>query len=271
MSTYLKCIITSLLWGVLESLFYLRLNEKIILSDIIFQFSFLKKYIETPYIIDMTIKFLPYLIFQILFGTCIYKHFCSASNYYFSRCINRTKWLLREAFLLYTYVLIFLFCMLAGGVMVTVITNELIFDLESIILLLYYLIIYSLWLYLTTLLINIIAVRFNSSVAFIAIAGLEMGCIFSLVLWENVLPLQDSPFIDRNFLFLQLNPVAHLVLAWHSSFIEKLNMRINIYYQSFDLNISVVLFLLLSIIVTVVGCIVVKRKDLIIANNESGV
>lgn len=39
---------------------------------------------------------------------------------------------------------------------------------------------------------------------------------------------------------------------------------------SFDLNVSVVFYLILGIILTIAGFIAVKRKDLIVANNETG-
>lgn len=270
MKTYLKCISVSLFFGVFETLFYLESNDQIVFSDIIFQFSFLKTVIQGPYIIDMTLMFFPYLIFQILFGTYIYQHFCSASVYYFSRCSNRVAWLLKEVLRLYSYVLIYLGCLIGGGLIVAGITHAITFDLESFILFFYYLLIYSLYLYLTVVLINILAIIFNSSTAFVIVAGFEMAFILLLVLWEKFLPLHDSIYAGRNSMLLQLNPVAHLVLAWHSSFLDKLNAKINVYSISFDLNISILLFLGLSILVTVIGCKVVKKKDFIIANNETG-
>lgn len=59
-------------------------------------------------------------------------------------------------------------------------------------------------------------------------------------------------------------------MSWYSSFFENLSMRINMHSISFDLNVSVVFYLILGIILTIAGFIAVKRKDLIVANNETG-
>lgn len=270
MKMYIKGIATSIFFGCFQTLFYLESSEAISLSDIIFQFSFLKEFIQTPYIVDIALRFLPYFVFQMLFGTFIYQHFCSASIYYFSRCGNRITWLLREALSLYCNTLVYLSCLIAGGVITARVTHTVIFDIESLVLLFYYLLIYSFWLYLTALLINVLAVKFNSSTAFIMTAGIETACIFLLTLWEKILPLDNSKFAGRNLILFKLNPISHLVLSWHSSFYEKLNIKINIYSISYDLNLSAALFMVLSILVTVVGCIIVRRKELIVSNNETG-
>lgn len=77
-------------------------------------------------------------------------------------------------------------------------------------------------------------------------------------------------YVERNAVLLQLNPISHLVMSWYSSFFENLSMRINMHSISFDLNVSVVFYLILGIILTIAGFIAVKRKDLIVANNETG-
>ena len=47
-------------------------------------------------IVYITTRMLPYLLFLFLFGTYIYKHFCTAGVYVFSRCENRLKWIAKE-------------------------------------------------------------------------------------------------------------------------------------------------------------------------------
>lgn len=143
MRTYLKCIAIALFWGILLTLFYFASSKQVFFSDIIEVFSFSRPYMIIPYIIDITVQLLPYLLFQILFGTYIYRHFCSASYYYFSRCTNRTRWLLKEVISLYSYVLVFLIFVVASGTAIASITNTVIFDTESLVLFVYYLVIYS--------------------------------------------------------------------------------------------------------------------------------
>lgn len=263
---WIKCLIIAGGWGVFQTLFYLGWADDVFFSDIVLQFCFSRIIFETVHIIDTSLRLLPVLIFQILFGVYIYQHFCSASVYYFSRCSNRILWLLKESWSLYPYALFYSCTMVVTGTWVTMTTNHVIFDKVSWMIFIYYVLIHSLWLFMTSLLINILAIKWNSQGAFMVVAGIELLSIASLLIWENLLPLH----IERNANLLKFNPMSHIILSLHSSEFISINERLNDYSLDFNLNESVYIILISLFVVLSIGCYIVKTQDLIVANKETG-
>ena len=264
----IKCLSVAILWGAFQALFFLGVSDELLLSDMILEFGFSEVAFLTVYLIELSIKLLPYFLFQILFGTYIYQHFCTASIYYFSRRPNRVKWFIAECGKLYLFAFIYPFMMVISGTAVASITNQIMFDKESLILLIYYVLIHSLWLFLTALLMNMIAIKLDSSYGFVVVVGLQFAFVSMLLLWENVWPLVDTPNLIKHVFLLKLNPISHLILAWHSSPIAELNERLNYLNIDFSLNASVIAFFIASIAMIVVGCIVVKKQEWITFNTE---
>ena len=261
MKTSIKCIWIAILLGSLQVIFILGSNHRLLLSDIILHFSFSNLLINKPSIIDASFKLFPLFVFQILLGIYMYKRFCSASIYYFSRCKNRIIWFLKESFALYPYTLLYLLVMIASATIETSFWHPVTFDKESFILGFYFLAIYSMWLFSTTLLINIIAIQFNnSSLAFSVVAGLQLTSMVLLLIWEGA---------SKALLFpLPLNPFSHLVLSWHSSYIHMVNERINQQSIPFDLNLSLLLLIVVVMVIIASGCVVVNRKEFIAVSKE---
>ena len=144
----------------------------------------------------------------------------------------------------------------------------------------YYLTINTLWLFLAVLTINLVAIKLGSNTSFTIIGCFQLICLSSLLLWKNVFQQEDSSQVLFYGRIFQLNPISHLVLGWHSSFLTDIDNIIN-HYQldvtfamplqfSFDLNYSVLAFLFLSAVLLAVGCKVIHTQDLIINNHETG-
>ncbi|MGG0717218.1 hypothetical protein ABE096_06410 [Robertmurraya massiliosenegalensis] len=264
----IKCVGIAILLGAFQATFFLGMHEEILLSDIILTFGFSEVEIILVYLIELSLKLLPLLLFQILFGTYIYQHFCTASIYYFSRCPNRVRWFLTECSKLYLLSFIYPLVMVISGTTVASITNQIVFDEVSFILLLYYLLIHSLWLFFTALLINLIAIKLDSSLGFMAVVILQFTCVAMLLLWENVWPLTDTQNLSNHALLLQFNPIAHLILAWHSSPISLLNERLDQFQIDFNLNNSIVVFFFLNIVFLTFGCWIVKKQEWITLQKE---
>lgn len=85
MKDYIKCAVIAIIWGILQSLYYFNSEGNVVLSDVVLYCSISALGIIPAYLIEETLKMIPFFIFQILFGTLIYHHFCTASVYYFSR------------------------------------------------------------------------------------------------------------------------------------------------------------------------------------------
>ena len=270
MKSYVKYFLCAIIGGAFCCLFFITTHNTISFSYVILKFGFTEFDINIASLMYLFQWYFPLIMFQIFFGTYIYRHFCCASVYYFSRCNNRVSWFLKEAALLYPIAVIYIVIMISSGTIISSITNHLYFDKTSFILFGYYLIIHSLWLFLTTLLINVLAIKISSSNSFLVVGGIQMFFMALFGSWENKLDFTILEKKDHFASILKLNPLSHLVLKWHSSTLESVNKQINCFDIKFDLNWSILLFFVLSIFVIALGCLIVKRQDMIDINKETG-
>ena len=270
MKHYLKYYFLALIGTFISFSIYLSFNKNIFSSNIILSLGCEEFYLLKAGIFDFIERYFPLLLFQVFFGTYIYRHFCSASIYYFSRCSNRIKWILKEAGILYINTLIYILVMIITAFGTVAITNNIKFDNTTIILIVYYILITSLYVFFTTLLINILSFKLSSVAGFAIVQCTQLAFIVSLCLMENkILVNFDNGPEDSKYLIF--NPMAHLVMKFHSSNNQALNKVINRYNTVFDINISVILFFCLSIITLLIGCVVVNKHSFIVSNNESEV
>ncbi|SFR81680.1 hypothetical protein [Anaeromicropila populeti] len=268
MKIYSKYLVLAIVMGILQTLFYSRTNVPILFSDLIFVLSFYKPIFYITAIMEMVAKLIPAFLFQIIYGTYIYRHFCSAGIYFFSRCSNRRKWFLKEALKLYGYSVLYLFTMTSASTAFCLINFEVHFDKGSLYLVICFLIIYSLWYYIAALSINIIAIVAGSQYSFVIIAGVQLILTLMLTIFDTWMPFENN--VPMNKIILQLNPISHLVISWHSSKLAYINKLINTWNINFSFNISFAYLGLIALISTVVGINIINNKQFIITNNETG-
>ena len=269
MRFYAKYLIVGIVSGILCVCSNMIRNDSVNASQIIF-YSALGLVDWFPaYMEQATQFFIPFLLFQILFGTYIYRHFCSAGIYFFSRKKNRESWFIREAGKLYLFVFIYICLFLLSGIISTMAVCHVHYDNTALIITVYYLLIYSMFLFAFTLMINIIAIIAGSRIGFIIAASIEiLGMGFFLMLGKII--TTESDIAGKYIWMLKINPAAHLVFGLHSSKIKSLNKLINLKNINFDLNESVIYFFTLSIIMIFIGIFVVKKREFIINNRETG-
>ena len=160
--------------------------------------------------------------------------------------------------------------MLLSGTIILIFNIPLNFDKISLVILCYYLLIHSLYLYFTTLLINILSIKLSSSGGFGIIAGCQIACLTVFAIWEKRLFTGQENSLNRDTRILKCNPLSHLVLKFHSSNIDSLNNKINSLGICFDLNYSVILFFIITLIVILFGCLTIKNQNFIVTNKETG-
>lgn len=270
MRNYVKYFIFSAIWGSFSFLPNINSDEVLYFSDIINKFGFSEFYLHSTGLAVFLQWYLSILLFQVLFGTFIYRHFCSASVYYFSRCERRVRWFLKEAVSLYPFAILHLLIMVFSGTFVIGLTSSVRFDAGSFWLLGYYLAIHSLWLFLTTMLINIVAIKMRSGGAFVIASGIQIFLASIYAYWGENRKFDEIPLSNRYANLLKANPLSHLVLNWHSSGIKSLNGTINIFEMEFEFIESIALYLFLSVLLIAIGCVVVKRQEFIVINIETG-
>ena len=125
------------------------------------------------YVPDIMFWYAPLLFFHIFYGSYIYRHFCTASVYYFSRSSRRIPWFLREAGVLYLFSLSYVLLLLIAGMITACLTVPTHFDRASLLLGGYYLLIYSLFNFAVTLTINLVSIVLGSNLGF----ALSEGCV----------------------------------------------------------------------------------------------
>lgn len=268
MKHYLKYMPLAVFGTVLSLFWYFSTNMTIKASHIISLIAFDNFDILKVCAFDYLVVFFPLLLFQVFFGTYIYRHFCSASIYYFSRCKNRTKWFLKESGILYANTFLYIAIIILSAFGTISIRNKIAFDSITIIVLIYYILITTFYLFFTTLLINIISTKLSSATGFAIVQGVQLAFLSALCLKEGKI-LMDPASGHKDSKYLIFNPMAHLVMKFHSSSYGRLNSTINKYNTKFDVNISVVVFLVCSILTVIIGCIVVNRHNFIASDIES--
>ncbi|MGB8455030.1 MAG: hypothetical protein WCD89_22205 [Anaerocolumna sp.] len=268
MKLYAKYFILAIFWGILQTLFYFRESKIVLFSDIMFVSSFYKPFFFITSIIDMCMNYIPLFLLQIIYGTYIYRHFCITSVYFFSRCANRQVWFIKEAIKLYGYIVVYLLLMIVSGTLFCMVNFRVYFDEGSNYLLFYYMLIFSLWLYITTISINLIAMFIGSNNSTGIIIGVQIILLLLLDVFDSLIPFDNNKI--ENGRLLELNPISHLVMSWHSSRILSVNQLANILNIDFNFYNSIKYMGTLAIILTIAGCIIIQRVQFIAINKETG-
>ena len=265
MKNYIKYILLGMLFGFIMCA--TAGTSELKLSDAILRLGFNDVILYPPFFVSMTYYFLPFLAFQIIFGTYIYRHFCSGSIYYFTRIKSRAGWFIKEILFLFIITILYVCAIICGAIVISALISNFSFDASGFMLMIYYIAISGLFLFSTTLLINCLAILFTSNISFIIVEGIQIFFMAVLFLSRNVLPEEE---IENNAWFLLYNPIAHIILPLHISRIEAIDEMLHRYDVPMDLNMSVILFAVLSVLFVFIGCIIVKNKDFITNGNQEG-
>lgn len=254
--------------GIVQSMANLSAAHSVSLSDVVFGVSLEGSKITIFQLIFLIISMFPYIVFQILAGVHIYKHFCTASVYCFSRRDNRIGWFLHESLRLYLYAVAYLLFLVLGAAGVAGVSVGVTFHMRDWILLLYYLVLYSAFLYVTALMVNLLALFMDSGQSMFIIVIAQFAFVAFLLVYVKLIPLKKLHTLLTTGIGFLINPIANLVIQWHSSVIPTIGSRINLYHLSFDLNFSLLFYIVIAVCITFIGCITIKKRDIIVTDTE---
>lgn len=244
---------------------FLNINE-ISIANIVLDFSFASAEYYMAYITEITYWYIPILMSHFLFGTSIYKHFCSASVYYFSRTSKRKRWYCIESLKLYANILIYLTLLLGSSVCLPLLSGKLqSISATDMIFLLYYLAIHSMYIFITSELINIISIFSSSNIGF---AIIELLCLTSFGLYSVTGELFSENFIMQHTGIIRFNPACHLIIDIHSSQFECINILINKKNIDFQLSESLISLGLTAVMVMIIGSFIIQNTDIIKQKTE---
>ena len=205
-------------------------------------------------------------MFELYIGIELYRHFCTASVYVFSRTPNRSRWYIREVIEVAVAVFGYQIIKMFAAMSVTFLRYQIEPDHFGFFLLVFHIIVYSLWVFTVSLLINLISIKYGSNNAFIWIVGIQ---IFMTALLELVQIFESNLTLTK--IFLNVNPIAHLVVGWHTGTIKELKNPLEVTYIRLDFKVTLVTMLAISIFSVIVGMYLVSQHEFLILNaNEEG-
>lgn len=266
----LVILIMGLLFGAAEAVAYVNpYFGTISLSEIVFQLSGSRGNFELDFnineLLGLTIRLIPTFGFELYMGTALYHYFCTASIYVFSRTPSRLRWYMNEIAAQAILSFVCELALMVGTILVTLMRFQVEFDGVGLALCAYHIVLYTLWIYALTVLVNLLAILFGSSTSFALLAGAQLILITLLSLLRLC---KDNTVLTAKL--LRLNPIAHLVLGWHSSHVEVLDQVMQSPYNGLYLYSSMLLTASLCALTVLLGASVVKRYDLLISNSEMG-
>ncbi len=257
-------------FGILSG-YITRYSKEVFLSDIILNSSFYDMAVNFDYLYQFAVRMSLFIAFNLIFGVYIYKNFCTASVYVFSRNSNRTWWFLKQCMQIALYGIVYMLLNLTGTLVITMIMHVTIkIDAGSLQLLILYFLVYTLWLYITTILINILAMYTNSASSFAVVSVIQLLLISLLGLFNTVFPIEDNPNPGRNIKMMLANPMAHLILGWHDNMSEAADNVKQVFNITINAEHTIVYYTVLAALVTIAGIISVNRYDIIISDHETG-
>ena len=256
--------------GILSIVFINPYDGRILVSEAILQLSGSSgAFPLTPAfkdLISFTIRMIPDYMFELYIGIELYRHFCTASVYVFSRTPNRSRWYIREVIEVAVAVFGYQIIKMFAAMSVTFLHYQIEPDHFGFFLLVFHIIVYSLWVFTVSLLINLISIKYGSNNAFIWIVGIQ---IFMTALLELVQIFESNLTLTK--IFLNVNPIAHLVVGWHTGTIKELKNSLEVTYIRLDFKVTLVTMLAISIFSVIVGMYLVSQHEFLILNaNEEG-
>ncbi len=174
--------------------------------------------INTQTLLEMVLAMFPFLLFQMFEGIEIYRHMCVGGMYYFYRCSNRKKWLFKETGVLAVKTAGFILIYYMAAVLTGMFFSRVEWSKAAVMLLAYCICMMALWLFLTTVVMNAIALFANSSVSFTVVAGVQLLFITLLSLFQEgrIFDIYTGTDAEKHIKLVKWNPMSHLVAAWHT-------------------------------------------------------
>lgn len=245
------------LFGIWLSLVYINpYGGQITLSELVLQLSGSRGSfplgLSLTDLLTFSLRLVPTFVFEALAGVTLYRHWCTASVYVFSRIPGRRGWYLSQVSGLLLTAALYQVLLLAAALCTALLRWEVLFDLRGALYLGFHFGIYTLWTAGAALLVNLIAIFTGSSAAFTGLTAAQLVLI-------SLFALLREPVYE----LLRLNPMSCLVLGWQGS-------RLLGDVAAMRIENSLIISAILALAALVAGVVIVQRHDLIVSDMESG-
>lgn len=199
-------------------------------------------------IVTVMFDLIELVLFNLLYGAYIYRDLYENSVYIFVRQRNRAKWFRQRLMELFGYCVVYNTIFLGTIFALSVFWSNYAVDnvaINAFVSTYVMLLMFSYW---TTVVINILAVRFGSTFSFI------ICYVGMLILSLLAINHEKIPVIGRFDFLLKFNPLANVIVRWNDGIGQGL-------YPA-------MYFVILIVITILVGKVVVERMDIGLENRE---
>lgn len=216
--------------------------------------------------VDFGFLMLPFFLYQFYGGIQLYRQFCVASVYVFSRTTNRVKWYFAELWGLCKELIVLQVFLQGTTLLVAAFRWNVVWTTEGWVLLGVHVLIFTLWTLTMALGVNLLALVWGSSTGFLAVFALQAGMLAALCTGAKLEPA--DPALAR---LLFLDPISRLVLGWQSGGAFGLEGALPAEYgHVLTLSGSLLLVALMTAAVLVLGLVAIQKKDILVSNLETG-
>lgn len=263
-------LLLGLCCGVLLSFAYINpYSNKLTLAELILQLSGsrgdLQLGLSLSELLTFNIKLVPCFLFELYMGTNLYRHFCTASVYIFSRNPNRTLWYLKECSVILAFSFIYQTVLIISSYSVACYRYNVVWNYSGFVLMLIHIALYGLWLFAITLLVNVVSLLLGSEISFAVILGGQAAMI-ALLAFLKIFEYNYKLFS----IAVNMNPISHLVVGWQSCDIEWLNNTVRPNEIALSLSFSFLYVFLISLVIFIIGGIIIQKRDIITTDSEFG-
>lgn len=256
-----KNIIIPASYSVIFFMVCIFMHKKISISKLILILSFGIFNNYKACIGDAFFQYLLIVFAHVVFGTQLYKNFCNATAYFYVRTVNLKRWFLDEAAKLFTEIIQFYFINLSVLIGLCFISGKLTkIELCDILFILYFIALYSMFTFITCILLNIIAIYADSGIAFTVVESINAVFMGLYLMTGDI--FTPEYLMSHSYIF-KLNPICHLMIHIHKSNMTVMNKYLTNPLIQTSLSISFVFLLLCTIFVVIAGCLAINKMDLI--------
>jgi|GEM_PF-6645104 len=229
-------------------------ESKLCLREVVDYFGLIEADYSMLYLGEMVVSYLPILVFHVLFGNVIYKNFCVAGIYYFTRTEKIGVWIAKEALKTLCFSVLYALCTIISGFVVCNCYGKLIFEIDKITVFEFfsYIILVSLFVYITTIAINSFAILTESGLGFVISEAVIMFTMVCFCAYKDLFGEYDTT--DIHSWFLKVNPFRHLIFLFKISPINHIK--------------SMIYFLIIAFMVTTFMVVVIRKHEFISNNQE---
>lgn len=216
--------------------------------------------------VDFGFLMLPFFLYQFYGGIQLYRQFCVASVYVFSRTTNRVKWYFTELWGMCKGLLILQVFLQGTTLLVAALRWDVVWTGEGWLLLGIHVLLFTMWTFTMALGVNLLALIWGSNTGFLAVFALQAGMLAALCTGAKL--ESADPTLAR---LLVLDPVSRLVLGWQSGGAFGLEGALPAEYgHVLTLSGSMLLVALMTAAVLVLGLVAIQKKDILVSNLETG-